>query len=250
MSKPRILTWDIENSPASGWFWGSTYNTNIVEVIQPSRVMSFAAKWRGEKTVQYFSDHHDGHDVMIEKAWELLDEADALISYNGKQHDTPHISTEILLANDGVPPSPFREIDLYRVTKRRFKFQRNRLDFVSQELGIGEKVKHEGFGLWLKCMAGDEAAWRRFRAYNIEDVNLTERYYERLLPWIPPSMHPHFGLFAGDVDACSKCGGHDLQRRGYARTTLATYQRFQCNACGSWSRGKKAEATVDMRGVE
>jgi hypothetical protein len=100
----KILVWDLENSPALGWFWGSTYQTNITKVHTSSRVMSFAAKWHGSKRVEYRSDYHgaDGkfdpagnhHDGMVGRIWELLDEADAVISYNGRKHDTPHINTE------------------------------------------------------------------------------------------------------------------------------------------------------------
>jgi predicted RNA-binding Zn-ribbon protein involved in translation (DUF1610 family) len=245
---PRILVWDIENSPALGWFWGSTYNTNIVEVKQASRTMSFAAKWLGEKKVEYRSDFHDGHEEMIGRAWDLLDEADCLVSYNGKSHDTPHVSTEILLAK-GTPPSPFIECDLYRVVKSRLKFQKNRLDFVAGELEIGKKVEHEGFGLWLKCMAGDPKAWARFKAYNIGDIDLTESLLDKLLPWIPPSMYPNMNLLSTQ-DVCPKCGLENFEKRGTTKPVgVAIYQQYVCKDCGTWFRGKTALATVNMRSV-
>ena len=242
---PRVLVADIENSPAIGYFWGSTYQTNIIKVIEPSRMMSIALKWYGEKKISFFSDHHTGHDEMIARTWDALNEADAVVTYNGARHDSPHIQTEFLRAG-ASPQSPYREIDLYRVVRSKLKFQSNRLDYVSQELEIGKKVEHEGFPLWLACMAGDEKAWGRMRAYNLEDVRLTEQLYDRLRPLVPQSMHPNYAL---DGEGCPKCGSTDVARRGFAMTTTARYQRFVCRSCGQWSRGKQAVETADLRSV-
>jgi hypothetical protein len=53
-------------------------------------------------------------------------------------------------------------------------------------MGLGKKEEHEGFGLWLKCEAGDKAAWKRMRSYNRKDVKLTEDLFLDYLPWILP----------------------------------------------------------------
>ena len=243
---PRILVWDLENSPGLGWFYGSTYQTNIAKVEKPSRVMSFAAMWTDSLKIEYRSDFHDGHDTMVGRAWELLNEADGVVSWNGQGHDSPHINTEFLRA--GAPlPSPYKEIDLYRVVRRKFKFHSNRLDFVSQELGIGQKLKNEGIDFWLACMNGDPKAWARFKKYNIEDVRLTFNHYHLYKSAIPKSMHPNWTLYV-DGDACPKCGAvGQLQRRGHAPTVTALYPRFFCKSCGEWSQGKHAERRAEIR---
>ena len=46
------------------------------------------------------------------------------------------------------------------------RFDSNKLDYVSKYLGIGEKVRHEGHELWVKCMEKDNAAWKRMKEYN------------------------------------------------------------------------------------
>lgn len=246
---PRILVFDLENSPATGEFWGKTFQTSIIRVTKPSSVISFAAKWVGERNVEFRSDFHDGHDVMVQRARDLLDEADAVVSYNGARHDTPHINTEIKLAGL-TPPSPYIEIDLYRVVRRKFKFQQNRLAFVADELFGQSKVAHEGYGLWVKCADGDAAAWAKMRRYNIGDVKLTERLYHEVQEWIPQSMHPNLALYVGDDNACPKCGVTGrLQRRGTQATSVARYPRLQCQACGGWSRGKRAVDSIGTRGA-
>lgn len=248
MTAPKILVHDLENSPALGWFYGNTWQTNIAKVESPSRVMSFAAGWAGSSAIEYRSDFHDGHDEMIGRYWQLIDEADVLVSYNGARHDTPHIHTEFLRVA-GSLPSPVVECDLYRVIRSRFKFQSNRLDFVLQDLQIGKKIEHEGIDLWLKCLRDDPKAWARFKRYNIGDVRETRKLFTRLLPWIPQSMLPNRRLF-GEPDGCPRCGlTGSLQRRGYRYTAVSRFQRFVCLGCGGWSSGGRADARSDVRSI-
>ena len=69
------------------------------------------------------------------------------------------------------------------ITKANFLFPSNKLDYVAQKLGVGAKVKHSGFKLWIKCMAGDKKAWAEMKKYQIQDVNLLVDLYYELLPW-------------------------------------------------------------------
>lgn len=245
MTDFKLLAWDIENRPAEGYHWGLwQQNIGIGQLIKPSSTISFAARWYGESKskIMFHSDFHDGHEAMVKKAWELLDEADALLSWNGKGFDTKHIYKEFILLGM-APPSPVKEIDLMVAVKNRFKFMSNKLDFVSQELGVGSKVKHEGFGLWIKCMNNDPKAWERMKRYNKQDVNLLIDLYEKLLPWIP--NHPNLNLYDGA--GCPKCGSKNLQRRGFATTTVGRFQRYQCLKCGGWSKSGKSLERFDIR---
>ena len=109
---------------------------------------------------------------------------------------------------------------------------------VLRELGMDRKLEHQGIRLWLDCMNGDSAAWKKMERYNRRDVTAMEPLYTRLLPWI--KGHPNFGLYVDDNrPVCNKCGGAHLQQRGLAKTTTMTYQRFQCMDCGSWLRERK-----------
>ena len=245
MTSPRILVFDLENTPGLGYFWGSTYDTSIIEVVEPSRVMCWGAKWRGDQKskIQFRSTFHDGRQAMLEGIAELLDEADAVVSYNGDRHDTPHITTEFM--REGITvPSPYREIDLYKVTKRRLKLHSNRLNFASQQFHIGQKVDHEGFPLWLKCMEGDEKAWAQMKRYQIGDVVLADDYCDFLLPLLPASMLPNHAVGADGL-TCPRCESTKVQKRGFERRGLSMFQRFQCQGCGGWFKeNKRVEAAT------
>jgi DNA polymerase elongation subunit (family B) len=248
---PRIVTLDIETAPNVADVWGLIdQNVGINQLHSSTRVIAFAAKVYGEKRIEYRSEFDDGMEEMVKRAHAILDLADVVVHYNGTKFDMPHLRREFLLA-DMVPPSPVLEIDLLRVVRSRFRFTSNKLDFITQELGLPGKVKHEGHELWARCIRDrDPAAWALMKKYNIHDVRITELLYTRLRPWVKATVH--HGLFADldGVNRCPRCGGVDLQKRGFAHTSVSIFQRLQCMGCGSWSREKKSLSTVDMRGVE
>ena len=247
----KALILDIETAPHLAHVWGLwDQNVGLTQLKEAGTVICFAAKWLGDPQTKtmFHSDHHDGHEAMVKAAWELINEADAVIHYNGRAFDIKHLNREFVLA-ELPPPSPHKDIDLLTVARGRFKFPSNKLDYVSQALGVGSKVKHEGFTLWLGCLAGDEKAWARMKKYNIGDIKITEAVYNRLLPWI--KSHPHVGLYTGDTHSCPNCGGKDLMRRGFARTQASVFQRFCCNKCGAWSRAasRVGDASTNTRQV-
>lgn len=245
---PKIVTWDIETFPNLVWVWGLRNQfISLNQIVQRSRAASFAAKTYGNKTVEFFSEFHDGREEFLRQAHRVFDEADILVSYNGKRFDTPKMKREWLKL--GLPPaSPVLEVDLFQTVKKNFSFDSMKLENVATELGIGHKVAHEGFGLWIRCMEGDESAWKRMKTYNIGDVKLTEKLYDRMLPWI--TDHPHIGLWVEDENCCPNCGKDSLQRRGYSFTGVSKFQRYACMnpSCGRWSRGKEALFRIDARG--
>jgi hypothetical protein len=209
-------------------------------------MLCFAAKWIGEKgPTMFWSEHHDTQAEMLAAAHDLLDEADVLVHWNGTSFDTKHLNREFLEAGM-APPSPFHEIDLCSVVKRRFRFMSNKLQNVSEILGLEGKVKHEGFELWLKCMAGDDKAWARMRKYNKRDVTLLEDLYRQLLPWIP--NHPNHRLHTPDA-GCPRCGADEsaLERRGYRYTAVSKFQNLRCRLCRGWSSRTVREVGTKTR---
>lgn len=242
----KILSVDIENAPGSGYFWGLwDQNIALSQLIQPSRVICFAAKWLDSKEMIFKSEFHNSHDEMLSSAHALLDEADAVIGYNSRKFDVKHLNREFFLANL-EPPSPFKHIDLMETAKKQFAFMSNKLQFLLTETKIGSKLEHEGFPLWEKCMAGDEAAWVRMRRYNENDTRETEKLYKALLPWIP--NHPSHGAHNAE-DACPQCGGKRLIMEGTAYTSTGQYQRYHCKDCGRWSRGTQRNARTTIVGL-
>lgn len=240
----RTLILDIETRPLLCWVWTVREPTIAPnQIVDPGGVMCWAAKWAGEKQVIFRSAHHDGHDRMVEDIHRLLDQADAVVHYNGTRFDIKHLETEFLRAGLD-PPSPHHDIDLLAAV-RRFRFPSNKLDFVAGTLGIGAKEATGGMSLWTRCMAGDPASWAKMRRYNVRDVRLTEALYERLRPWI--RRHPNVALVDGAGFGCPSCGSDRMQRRGTRAYTGGVYQLWHCQACRAWAKSAARSATTELR---
>jgi len=183
----KTLMLDIETTPLQVYTWGLwDQNIGINQIIKNTEMMCFGARWYGQKKTVFKSVHHDGKKNMLESLWSLMDEADVLVGWNSAAFDHKHINREFL-ENGFSAPEPTKDLDLMSIVKANFKFPSNKLDYVAQTLGVGSKVKHSGFDLWLKCMAGDPKAWVEMKKYQIQDVNLLDELYDILVPWFPAS---------------------------------------------------------------
>lgn len=232
----KILVIDCETSPNLVYTWGLfKQNVGLSQIVKPSSIISFAAKFVGEKEVYFYSDWTCGHEEMLKQAHRLLSEADAVVGYNQDSFDLRRLTGEFLLAGMSPPPPP-TSIDLLKAVKK-FGFLSNKLAFVGPLLQIGKKVKHEGFSLWASVLDGNEAAQKRMQRYNIGDVILTEQLYKRIKPYI--TTHPTLG--DTKKDACPACGSTKVQNRGFRRTKAFKIQRRQCMSCGSWHNGTRSK---------
>jgi len=149
-------------------------------VKDTSRVLCSAYKWLGEKKTNFTSEWTDGVDGMLEKMYNVIEEADAIVTYNGNRFDLPTLNKEFLLTGYR-PPAPYKSVDLYRTVKNKFRFASNKLDHVAQQLGLGSKTDHYGFQMWLDVMDGNKKAQKLMETYNKLEEPPTSRicYYRR-----------------------------------------------------------------------
>lgn len=247
-SAPRILTIDIETSPNLAHVWRIFQeNVGISQIIDATEVLCFAAKWHGEKKVEYYSQHKDGKEGMIKAAHSLLNEADVVVHYNGKRFDVPHLNREFLLLGLN-PPAPYRQVDLLQIVRQRFKFTSNKLDFVASQLGLGEKLHAKvDHSLWVNCMANDPKAWKIMEKYNKQDVRLTETLLDRLRfsGWLGSQFN--MAIYSESDFACPNCTSTNLKREGIYHKLSFGYQRYSCPECGTWSHDKKNIVTTRLR---
>ena len=236
-SNPRILLLDIETKPALVYTFGiRDQHINYKQIAQDGGTICVGHKWLGEKRAQVLSDWDHGHSAMIRRTHELISEADAVATYNGASFDIPKLMGDFLLEGLAPPPPP-TQIDIYKAV-RKLGFICNKLDYIAPLLGLGSKVKHEGLEMWIACMAGDRAAQKRMTKYCAGDVDLLERVYLKVRPYV--FNHPHMGT-SGPLQ-CPACNSHQTQSRGVRRTRTSYIQRYQCQACGGWFTGKATRA--------
>jgi DNA polymerase elongation subunit (family B) len=253
MSSARILTIDIETAPNLGYVWGLwDQNIGLSQLVESTEMLCFAAKWLDSKKIEFYSLEKDGKTEMVKAAHRLLSEADVVIGYNQRRFDIPHLNREFLAL--GLPaPSPFHQIDLLQTVRNKFKFPSNKLDYVAQVTGVGQKVKHQGFELWLGCLAHDPKCWADMEKYCRHDVKITDKAYTYLRDrgWI--TNGPNLAAYTEDGIGCPTCASTRLQSRGSRPNKSGIwYQRFQCQDCFTWSRGAKTEkeaAKTSLRSI-
>ena len=202
-----------------------------------SEVLCWAAKWYGEEWAYHSSTHLTSKRKMLQEMYDMLNEADAVVTYNGNGFDLKILNKEFALMG-WAPPAPYKSIDLLKTVRKQFRFTSNKLNYVAQQFKLGKKAEHRGHQLWLDCMAGDEDAWLEMEEYNLQDVWLLEDLYTVLLPWI--TNHPNRSAF-DDKLCCTNCGSTRYQLRGWAHTKMLKYRRAQCKDCGTWIKSTKAE---------
>jgi len=236
----RILLLDIETSPNLVNVWGLfNQNVSINQIVKPGYTLCWAAKWLGSNETYFDSLYQSSNKKMLKTIYSLLEEADVVVHYNGTKFDIPTLNREFLL--EGMtPPSTYKQVDLLRTVRDQFRFVSNKLDYVAKALGLGEKHHHKGQELWDGCMEDDPESWEVMQEYNVQDVNLLEKLYYALRPWI--KNHPNQALYTSvEGPICPTCGSSRLVKRGKATTTIGVYTRYKCKDCGKWSRTRKTE---------
>jgi len=243
-SGPRILVLDIETAPIIASVWGLfDQNIGLNQIETDWHLLSFAAKWYGEKKV-FYEDQSKVKDIendkkLLQKLWTLMDSADIILGQNSKAFDVKKIQARFAFHN--MPPtSSFKQLDTLKIARKHFAFTSNKLEYLSNKLCKKyKKLKHSkfsGFELWKECLAGNKAAWAEMKKYNIHDTLATEELYDVLKVW---DNSINFNLYSSSTGTTCTCGSSSWVRNGYAYTSVAKYQRYKCKKCSSEIRDRK-----------
>lgn len=237
----KLLFIDHETSYNIGCFFQNRqYEVRILKILKHKKIISTAWNWLTETKIEClalpmfpsYRKNRDDNRGLIKKIHELYTKADIIVGHNINGFDDKMSNTGMLL-NDLVPP-PHKTIDTLRIARDKFSFPGNRLDDLGEFLGLGKKVKHDGFEMWEKCMAGDPKAWKDMVRYNVGDVALLKKIYFKFRPWI--TNHPALRARedGNKNPPCPHCNERRLQSRGVHVNRNGTIPRVQCGACGHY----------------
>lgn len=236
MPEPKVLIYDIETTHnILAAFDLRTEYTPHTNILTERYVVCACWKWLGEKKVSAVATYNGDDKKVIQKLLELFAEADVVVAHNGDQFDLKMVMTRALFHGLPTPP-PTTTIDTYKVAKSKFRFNSNRLDYLGKFMGFGGK-KHTEPGLWLEVLKGSKKAIDQMVSYNKRDVELLEKVFKKLAPYIP--NHLNRELFG--KTGCPRCGSKKIQSRGVHRAITKIYQRFQCQSCSGWFRLLKGD---------
>lgn len=238
---PKVLILDIETSLLLVETF-DIFNTFISpdQIIEDWRLYSWSAKWLGESKIEY-RDLRQGITLSNEKRiakemWQKLDEADVIVTQNGKQFDSKRLNAKF--AEFGFnPPSPYKHIDTKQIAKRYFGFTSNGLEYLAKKLDLKhKKLKHAKFPgkeLWREAKKGNPEAWKEMERYNKQDVLALEELYRKVAPW---DTTVNLSIYSESLSGCPVCQSKRLEKRGFALSKTGKYQRYQCQDCGAWSK--------------
>ncbi len=125
----------------------------------------------------------------------------------------------------------YQTIDTLKVSRSKFRFNSNRLDYIAKYLGLGGKIKTE-FGLWKEILINNNAKALGFMIkYCKGDVQLLEDVFDALKPHIEPSTH--YGVINEESrGSCPECGSHRLVKQRTLTTKTGLLRiRLHCFDC-------------------
>ena len=229
----KRLFFDIETSPNIGLFWEAGYKKNIdySNIIKERAIICICYKWEDSKEVGFLTwDSKQCDKKMLQKFTEICNQADELIGHNGDKFDLAWIRTRCLFHRISMFPV-YTTIDTLKLSRSKFKFNSNKLDYIAKYLGMGEKIKTE-FGLWKDIVLNkDKEAMSKMIKYCQQDVKLLEKVYKELSTHI--FAKTHYGvIFGEDRGSCPECGSDDIIRM-CNRVSVSGVKKiqFQCKTC-------------------
>lgn len=228
----KRLFFDIETSPNIGLFWSPGYKVSISyeNIIKERAIICIAWKWAGDSKVNALHWDKDQNDKeMLNEFVKVLEEADEIVAHNGDNFDIKWMRTRCLI--HGIPVSPnFVTQDTLKLARGKFRFNSNRLDYIADFLGFGNK-KPTGFDLWKAVLLDkDPKAMKKMLDYCKHDVVLLEKVWEKLMTYVPAKTS-----VAVNASQCPECGSSNtiINKR---RVTAAGYKKvqFRCQDCGKY----------------
>jgi uncharacterized protein YprB with RNaseH-like and TPR domain len=232
-TKRKRLFFDIETSPNIGLFFEAGYKKNIGydSIIKERAIICICYKWEDDKEVHSLQwDAKQSDKKMLEQFVKVANSADEMVGHNGDRFDLTWIRTRCLFHHIQMFPN-YTTIDTLKISRSKFRFNSNKLDYIAKFLGVGKKIKTD-FNLWKDILLNkDKIAMAKMIKYCKMDVIVLEKVYNQLRNHI--AAKTHFGvIFGQDRGSCSECGSDDLSISN--RRTLASGIKkiqYTCNTC-------------------
>lgn len=244
-SKAKILLFDVETSPILAYCWGLfDQNISLEQIHTDWHLLSWSAKWLDSPNNEImYQDQRNAKNVhndkkLLQKIWQLLDDADIVITQNGRSFDSKKLNARFIM-NGMTPPSSYKHIDTLVIAKKHFGFTSNKLAYMTDKLCKKYKklthAKFPGFALWKACLAGNREAWKEMELYNKHDVLSLQELWTKFRAW---DQSVNFNLYTEDTEHVCNCGSKSFIKKGYEYTATGKFQRFKCTKCGAKSRSR------------
>lgn len=243
---PKLLFIDIETRQLTLEGFGLfNQNFSLEQIAEDWSILSFCAKWYKDEDEVYHDVSEMTEDELLEKIYDLFEEADFIVAHNGRRFDLKKIRAR-MIARGFKPHSPVRVIDTLEIAKKEFGFTSNKLQYLTQLLcKKNEKsshIKFPGFTLWREFVRGNPEAIQEMREYNIVDVTSLEELYEILAPW--SSTLPNFEVYSDEPTDLENVW---VDTGEFIYSNLGKYKKYRHIETGQYRRGRTNLLSKEQR---
>jgi len=229
----KRLFFDIETSPNIVYSWRIGYNLTITpeNIIDERKIICISYKWESEDIIHTLKwDKNQCDKQMLIDFVKIANQSDEMIAHNGDRFDIKWIRTRCIFHRIPMFPN-YNTLDTLKKAKSGFNFNSNKLDYIAKFLGVGAKVKHSGFDMWINVMKGDEVAMNEMINYCMGDIQVLEDVYLTMQNYIKPNTH--VGVHNNNLKfSCQSCGSEHITLYKNRVTTLGTIKRvMECQDC-------------------
>ena len=234
MANRNRLFFDIETSMNVGVFFqpGHQVSINHDQIVEERKIICICYKWEHSKKVYSLQwDSKKCDKKMLKDFIKVADQADELVGHNGDRFDITWVRTRALI--HGIPFTPYIvSIDTLKLSRSLFKFNSNRLDYVTKLL-LGEGKSQTNFQMWkdltLLPYTKTKPTLNKMVKYCKRDVQILQDYFEKINPYIKHKTH-----YAVKGE-CPECGSDKLRitRRRMNASGTCTVQ-LNCDECSKY----------------
>jgi len=252
MSEPKIILFDIETIPdfreaMKVWcqlsnYPGQTMKATITTIICVGYKELYSKRTHCINAWDFPNWEIDINDdkEVCKAIYEILKDADAVVTHNGKRFDWKHLQTRFML--NGLPPLPnIPHIDTCLIARRNLLSFNNRLGYLGEWLVSDTKLDNGGWELWVRVSKRIKSACKLMTKYCKKDVDLLEKVFLKLMPFIKNLPNRNIDRSQQNIIdgkyVCPSCGSNDTRRNGWSYSKTTKCPRFVCKQCHSYSRG-------------
>lgn len=243
--EPRIMWYDLETSPLKAWIWSlgkqvvrhdqldSKHNNFDVICVtycfndgKPAKVLGWGYEQQNSKK-------------MIKEFIKIAKTADIIIGKNNVRFDDRRVNTLAFIHGlEGISEIIGKTDDLEKQMRKFFTFPTTRLDYISDILGLGGKIKMK-FDDWINIVEKDKKnglkAYNKMLKYGLKDVEDTRAIWNKMSKYFKPKIN--MSVFNSD-HVCTNCGSKNIKANGTRIQGRTVYQQFFCNDHGGYA-GRK-----------
>ena len=180
----KRLFFDIEVSPNLVFSWnvGNKINLTPDNIVKERAIICISYKWEHESKVHTLTWNNGDDYKMLVDFSKVLSQADEVVGHNSNSFDIKWINGRAL-KYDLVLPQQYKKVDTLSIARSKFRLNSNKLNYIGQYLGVGEKI-NTSYDLWTKIvLSNDKQALKDMVKYCEQDVNLLEQVYNKLIKY-------------------------------------------------------------------